>query len=94
MTEKDKELLFNRSSIPKHPDCSKCGIDACCCCGCPPARAYEEAVRVYKERGLEEALTKLQRLDWLNDKLEQLHKELEALESERQDLEEFENSLR
>lgn len=47
-TEEDKKLLA--VSLPDNP-CEDC-VDYIGCCGCPKGRAYNEAVKPYREANI------------------------------------------
>lgn len=80
LNDEDRRLLLARGKIHPRPNCTeRCGPHHSCCMGCADMRAYEDDIRVYREKGLFDILVDLWRGDAAAEKIAQLKKEIAEL---------------
>lgn len=80
LNDEDRRLLLERGKIHPRPNCTeRCGPHHSCCMGCADMRAYEDDIRVYREKGLFDLLIDLWRGDAAAEKIVQLEKEISEL---------------
>lgn len=86
LNDEDRRLLLDRGKIHPRPNCAeRCGPHHSCCMGCADMRAYEDDIRVYREKGLFDLLIDLWRGDAAAEKIAQLEQSIELLKKEQEE---------